>query len=218
MSRVLVIDSNAIFRLGLREVIKAVEPRMAVVEADTFIKAHAVLRTRSDIALIMLDVRVPDCGGLIGLSQLRNEYPDIPVIMLSSDPKTDLAGRVAASGAAGIIQKSASCKAMRDSLRSVLSGRVGPTPVISNAETFSSPLDSLSPALLRVLMGVKRGLRNKEIAFELGLSEKTIKAYLGILYRKLGVTNRTQAVILLQEVLAETELAYAAPSRAAHSA
>ena len=61
---------------------------------------------------------------------------------------------------------------------------------------------------MRVLMGVKRGLRNKEIAFELGLSEKTIKAYLGILYRKLGVNNRTQAVILLQEVLVETEVAY----------
>jgi len=62
---------------------------------------------------------------------------------------------------------------------------------------------------LRVLMGVKRGLRNKEIAFELGLSEKTIKAYLGILYRKLGVSNRTQAVILLQEILAEAELSHA---------
>jgi len=55
-------------------------------------------------------------------------------------------------------------------------------------------------------MGVTRGLRNKEIAFELGLSEKTIKAYLGILYRKLGVTSRTQAVILLQDLLVETEI------------
>jgi len=57
-------------------------------------------------------------------------------------------------------------------------------------------------------MGVKRGLRNKEIAFELGLSEKTIKAYLGILYRKLGVNSRTQAVILLQDGPAETGLRY----------
>jgi len=218
MGRVLVIDASAIFRLGLCEVIKAVEPQMTVVEADTFLKAHAVLRGRSDIALMMLDIRVPGCGGLTGLSQLRREYPQTPVIVLSSDPKTDLVSRAAALGAAGIIQKSASCEAMRDSLNVVLSGHAAPVLVGSGAKNCTSPFDSLSPALLRVLMGIKRGLRNKEIAFELGLSEKTIKAYLAILYRKLGVNNRTQAVILLQEVLAEGEPAYAAPSRAARSA
>lgn len=218
MGRVLIIDASAVFRLGLCEVIKAVEPKMAVVEADTFLRAHAALRGQSDVALIMLDIRVPGCGGLTGLSQLRHEYPEIPVIVLSSDPKTDLVSRAAALGAAGTIQRSASCETMRESLRVVLSGHVVPALVGSRAKNCTSPFDSLSPALLRVLMGVKRGLRNKEIAFELGLSEKTIKAYLAILYRKLGVNNRTQAVILLQEVLAETDPAYETPSWAARSA
>ena len=218
MSRVLVIDANAIFRLGLCEVIKAVEPKMAVVEADNFLKAHAVLRRRGDIALVMLDIRVPGCGGLTGLSWLRNEYPETPIIVLSSDPRTDLVTRASALGAAGIIQKSASCEAILDSLKGVLSGHAAASPVRSTVANFNSPFESLSPALLRVLMGIKRGLRNKEIAFELGLSEKTIKAYLAILYRKLGVNNRTQAVILLQEALAETEPAYEAPSRTAQSA
>ena len=209
MSRVLLIDANAIFRLGLREVVKTVKPELTVSEADTFARARLILRERSDIALVMLDIRVPDCGGFVGLFQLRSEFPDIPVIMLASNPKTDQISRAIAFGAAGIIQKSAPCDALLQSLRKVLSGQAVPIPIVSSAGYCDSPIESLSPALLRVLMGVKRGLRNKEIAFELGLSEKTIKAYLGILYRKLGVSNRTQAVILLQEILAEAELSHA---------
>jgi DNA-binding NarL/FixJ family response regulator len=218
MSRVLLIDANAIFRLGLREVVKTVKPELAVSEADTFAKARLILRERSDIALIMLDIRVPDSGGFVGLFQLRSEFPNIPVVMLSNDPKTDQVSRAIAFGAAGIIEKSASCDALLQSLRKVLSGQAGPIPIISNTCLCNSPIESLSPALMRVLMGVKRGLRNKEIAFELGLSEKTIKAYLGILYRKLGVNNRTQAVILLQEVLAEAEMSHARSPMAANVA
>jgi DNA-binding NarL/FixJ family response regulator len=215
MSRVLLIDANEIFRLGLREVVKAVESKLAISEADSFTRAYAILRERSDIALVILDISVPDSGGFIGLFQLRNEFPDIPVIMLSNDPKTDRVNHVIAFGAAGIIQKSAPCDAILQALKRVLSRHAGPMPIIPSADQCLSPIESLSPALLRVLMGVKRGLRNKEIAFELGLSEKTIKAYLGILYRKLGVNNRTQAVILLQEVLVKTEAAHRAEFMAA---
>lgn len=218
MSRVLLIDANAIFRLGLREVIKSVEPALVVSEADNFARGRILLRELSDIALIMLDIRVPDSGGFAGLFQLRSEFPDIPIIMLANDPKTDQVSRAVTFGAAGIIQKSAPCDAILQSLKRILSGHTGPMPIISGTGHCASPVESLSPALLRVLMGVKRGLRNKEIAFELGLSEKTIKAYLGILYRKLGVSNRTQAVILLQEVLVETQMAYGAELMAANIA
>jgi DNA-binding NarL/FixJ family response regulator len=206
MSQVLLIDACEIFRLGLREVVRAVEPEWTISEADSFNKAHEFLCERSDVALIILDIAVPDCGGLVGLFQLRNEFPDIPVIMQSNDPKSDQVNRAIAFGAAGIIQKSAPFDAITLTVKRALAGHTDPTPVVSCAGPSASPIESLSPALLRVLMGVTRGLRNKEIAFELGLSEKTIKAYLGILYRKLGVTSRTQAVILLQDLLVETEI------------
>jgi len=207
MSRVLLIDANAIFRIGLGEVVKSIGWGLTICEADSFIKGRAILRQQDDVALIMLDIRVPGCGGYVGLFQLRNEFPDIPVVILSSDPKTDQVNRAVAFGAAGIIQKSAACDALLHSIKKILTGQVGPIPIVSNIGRFNSPIETLSPSLLRVLMGVKRGLRNKEIAFELGLTEKTIKAYLGILYRKLGVNSRTQAIVLLQEVLAEMESA-----------
>lgn len=208
MSRVLLIDANAIFRLGLREVVKAIEPGLAVSEAGSLAQACRIFREKHDIALIVLDIRVPDSGGLFGVVQLRSKFPDTPVIVLADDPKTDQVSRAIAVGAAGILEKSASCDAILQGLKTILSGQPCPKPIISGAGHCANLIETLSPALLRVLMGVKRGLRNKEIAFELGLSEKTIKAYLGILYRKLGVSNRTQAVILLQDELVETNVPY----------
>lgn len=203
MNRILLIDSNAVFRLGLRSLVRAAQPALKVSEAETFASGCAVLREQQDIALVILDTEVPDGGGFLGLVQLRGEFPDVPVLMLSGTPRPEQESRAMAFGAAGLIRKSSSCDAILKSLKAILSGEPEPVPVISTADE-ANPITSLSPALVRVLMGIKRGLRNKEIAFELGLSEKTIKAYLGSLYRKLGVSNRTQAVILMQQVLAET--------------
>jgi DNA-binding NarL/FixJ family response regulator len=208
MSRVLLVDANEIFRLGLREVIKTVEPALTISEADNVVTAQGILREKSDIALIVLAVGVTDSGKCTGLFQLRNEFPEIPVVMLSDDPKSDLVNCALAVGAAGIIERSAPCDATFHTLKRILFPNTESKLSVSNVGPCASPIESLSPALLRVLMGVKRGLRNKEIAFELGLSEKTIKAYLGILYRKLGVNSRTQAVILLQDGPAETGLRY----------
>ena len=203
MNRVLLMDSNAVFRLGLRSLVRAAQPALKVSEAETFALGRAVLREQGDIALVILDIDVPGGGGFLGLVQLRSEFPDIPVIMLSGAPQAGQESRAIVFGAAGLIRKSSPCDAILQSLKTALSGEPEPAPIISGADE-ANPITSLSPALVRVLMGVKRGLRNKEIAFELGLSEKTIKAYLGSLYRKLGVRNRTQAVILVQQVLAET--------------
>ena len=203
MNRVLLIDSNAVFRLGLRSLVRAAQPALKVSEAETFALGCAILRQQHDIALVILDIEVPDGGGFLSLVQLRSEFPDVPVVMLSGASQTEQESRAMAFGAAGLIRRSSPCDAILQSLKTVLSGEPEPAPIISRNDE-ANPIASLSPALVRVLMGVKRGLRNKEIAFELGLSEKTIKAYLGSLYRKLGVSNRTQAVILMQQVLAET--------------
>jgi len=205
MSRILLIDSNPIFRLGLCSLVRAAQPLLNISEAENFALGRAALRERRDISLVMLDLEVPDGGGFFGLSQLRKEF-SVPVILLSSDNRTEDVGRAIASGALAFIHKSSPCEAILRALKTVLSGQAGPVPIISTADDIN-PIASLSPALVRVLMGVKRGLRNKEIAFELGLSEKTIKAYLNTLYRKLGVSNRTQAVILTQDMLTEAETA-----------
>ena len=207
MSKALIIDDNPLFRLGLRELMKGAQPKLEVTEVDRFADGRVLLRENRDVALIMLDIKVPDCGGFVGLFQLRSEFPQIPVIILSTSGNAESVSRAVAFGAAGFILKSAPCEAIAQTLKTTLSGESWtPVPIIGGADQ-ANPIASLSPALVRVLSGLKRGLRNKQIAFEMGVSEKTVKAYMSTLYRKLGVNSRTQALILLQEVLVEPAFA-----------
>jgi DNA-binding NarL/FixJ family response regulator len=107
-----------------------------------------------------------------------------------------------AFGAAGFVLKSAPCEAIVQTLKTTLSGKYwAPAPIIASADQ-ANPMASLSPALLRVLAGLKRGLCNKQIAIGMGISDKTVKVYMSTLYRKLGVNSRAQALFLLPEVLA----------------
>src|SRR5579871_463872 len=110
MGQVLFVDSNPVFRLGLRELIRECEPALTVIEADTFADARTVLRQGSQPSLILLDIRTSDCGGFVGLFQLRKEFPTVPVIVISQIADTETVSRAVAFGAAGFISKSASCK------------------------------------------------------------------------------------------------------------
>jgi DNA-binding NarL/FixJ family response regulator len=193
---VLLIDSNPLFRLALRELIKSAHPGLTVCEVETFADGRGILRENSDIALVMLDMKVPDCGGFVGLFQLRREFAKIPVVLLSTSGNAEAASRAMAFGAAGFILKSASCDAITQTLKTMLSGRVWmPAPIIASAGE-ANPMASLSPALLRVLAGLKQGLSNKQIAAEMGISDKTVKVYMSTLYRKLGVNSRAQASLI----------------------
>lgn len=202
MRHILLIDDNPLYGLGLRELVRNAHSALGVSEARTFASARSLLRESSEIALILFDFKTHDSGGFVGLFQLRSEFPDIPVVVLSATDDADLISQAGAFGAAGFILKSAPCEVVLRTLNVTLSGLRGPMPIVAGCDQ-GNPVTSLSPALWRVLLGLKRGLRNKEIAFELGLSEKTIKAYLSQMYRKLGVNSRAQALILVQDGLAE---------------
>ena len=202
MRHILLIDDNPLYGLGLRELVKNAHSALGVSEARTFASARSLLRESGEIALILFDFKTHDSGGFVGLFKLRGEFPDIPVIVLSAIADPNLISRAVAFGAAGFVLKSAPCDAVLKTVNEILSGLKGPMPIVAGGDQ-GSPVTSLSPALWRVLLGLKRGLRNKEIAFELGLSEKTIKAYLSQMYRKLGVNSRAQALILVQDGLAE---------------
>lgn len=197
MVQILLIDDNPVFRLGLHQLIRTAQPDLGVLETESFAKARALLRADADIGLVMIDIQVPDCGGFVGLFQLRSEFSHIPIIVISASVNADSVSRSVAFGAAGYISKSAPCEVIERTLKSSLSKDWTQVPIVAS-ENQVNPIAALSPAQLRVLRGLKRGLRNKQIAFELGLSEKTVKAYMSTLYRKLGVSSRTQALLLVQ--------------------
>lgn len=207
MSRILLADDHPLFRQALRAVIKSAHPHLGVCEAESLAGACVLLAASNDICLALLDMKMSDCEGFSGLLRLQGEFPQVPVVIVSSSCDAATISRAMAFGAAGFIPKSASRADITQALNTILSGEVwaplsvpgGPVPPLVKS------IASLSPAQLRILMGLQRGLRNKEIAFEMGVTEKTVKAYVTTMFRKLNVTNRTQALIVAQTLLAETE-------------
>jgi DNA-binding NarL/FixJ family response regulator len=154
----------------------------------------------SKIILVLLDLKMPDCGGFAGLVSLRADFPRIPIVIVSASEDGGTVAKAMTFGAAGFIPKSATHAQIVEALETVLAGDVW-TP----AETVPSPVPgvvdciaSLSPPQLRVLLGLQKGLPNKQIASEMGVTEATVKAHMTGLFRKMKVSNRIQAVIAAQ--------------------
>lgn len=198
MHQVLLADRHPLFRLGLRGILKATHPGFAVLEAETFGTACDLLRDNPDIALVTLDVELPDRDSYAGLAQLRDEFPHVPVIVVSMEADPDAVDRALAFGAAGFIPISASCAEIARTLQEIVA------PGVSTDRVKS--LTSLSPAQWRILRGLQQGLRNKQIAFEMGVTENTVKTYLSAMYRRLGVGTRTQMLALLSDMVDEASL------------
>jgi len=202
MTQMLLVDDNPLIRLGLRQLIKAARPKLNVLETGSYSEARAILRSPEKIALVMMDISISDGSGFVGLFQLSSEFPNVPIIVISTCLDADSVGRAVACGAAGYISKSAPCDVIERTLKSGLARDWVQVPIVATARQ-TNPIAALSPAQLRVLNGLRRGLRNKQIAFELGLTERTVKAYVSTLYKKLGVSSRTQALNLVQGMAAE---------------
>ena len=175
-------------------------------QAGTLESARATLGEAAHFALVLLDLKLPDSEGFSGLLQLRGEFPAIPIAIISTTEDASAINHAIALGAAGYIPKSSSRARISQALDALLSGEIW-SPVSETAELMPplvKSIASLSPAQLRILMGLRRGMRNKEIAFEMNVSEVTVKCYMTTMFRKLGVTNRTQALIVAQKLLFET--------------
>jgi DNA-binding NarL/FixJ family response regulator len=206
MEQVLLVDDHPLFRQALHTVIKAAKPQLMITEAGTLEGARGALSGSARFALVLLDMKLPDSEGFSGLLQLRGEFPATPIVIISTTEDASVIARAIALGAAGYVPKSSSRAQITQALDAVLSGEIW-SPLSMATEQMPSlvkSVASLSPAQLRILMGLRRGMRNKEIAYEMNVSEVTVKCYMTTMFRKLGVTNRTQALIVAQNLLLET--------------
>lgn len=199
MQRILLADDHPLFREGLRATIHRIRPDLVIDEAESLAVARALL-ARESYALVLLDLKLSDSTGFLGLLTLREEYPKTPVAIVSATEGSQVVNNAIAYGAAGYIPKSARPAQLAEALEAIFAGDVWMPPTISlGGLTHEAALvASLSPAQARILAGVMRGRLNKQIAFELGVTEATVRAHMTAVFRKLGVVNRTQAVILAQ--------------------
>jgi len=196
-------DDHPLFRGALREAVTGVFDRAEVAEAGTFEEVSELLeRGGSDIDLILLDLRMPGVRGFSSLMYLRAQYPSLPIVVVSASDDPAVIRRCIDFGASGFIPKTLGIEALRQAIARVLQGEVWTPPDVdltrqSDGEITAmiARLSTLTPQQVRVLMMLSAGLLNKQIAYELGVSEATVKAHVSAILQKLGVESRTQAVI-----------------------
>jgi len=205
--RLVIADDHPLFRGALREAVGGLFARADVAEAGTFDEVAGILDRTPEVDVILLDLAMPGVRGFSGLMYLRAQYPSVPVVIVSANDEPAVIRRCMDFGASGFIPKTLGVEAMREAIATVLRGGVWTPPDIDltasdDAETAAllARLSTLTPQQVRVLMMLSEGLLNKQIAYELGVSEATVKAHVSAILQKLGVESRTQAVIAAAKI------------------
>lgn len=199
IQRAIVADDHPMCREAARIALSLVAPEAEIVEASTL---EEILADPAAADLVVLDLGLPDSRGIASLIDVARARPATPILIVSGAESADVEARVAANGGAGFVSKAAPIETLIEAIRTVAGG----DPYFSadlkqgEAEGLEARLALLTPAEARVLRAMRSGDLNKQIAYELNLSEITVKQHVKAILRKLRVVNRTQAVLLLHDV------------------
>lgn len=206
----IIADDHPLFRGAMRQALSGIEAETTIVEAGDLDTARKQAGLNSDADLILLDLTMPGVSGLSGLIAFRAEFPSLPVVVVSATDDPTTIRRALELGASGFISKSASIDQIREGIAAVLEGGIWtPSDIDLGSEhdpeigKLIARIQTLTPQQGRVLGMLAEGLLNKQIAYELSVSEATIKAHVSAVLQKLGVDSRTQAVIQLSKIGAE---------------
>jgi DNA-binding NarL/FixJ family response regulator len=206
-THLVIADDHPLFRGALRQAVTSVMPSAKIDEAGSFEELTALLEQDAEVDLILLDLTMPGISGFSGLIYLRAQYPAIPVVIVSASDDVATIRRSVDFGASGFIPKRFGVDTLRDAISKVMDGDVWIPPDVDLSAAadpemtrLRDRLVTLTPQQVRVLMMLSQGLLNKQIAYELGVSEATIKAHVSAILRKLGVESRTQAVIAAAKI------------------
>jgi DNA-binding NarL/FixJ family response regulator len=205
--RIVIADDHPLFRGALRQAMTGLFAGSDIAEAGTFEEVTGLLEGEGETDLVLLDLTMPGMRGFSGLMYLRGQYPGVPVIVVSANEDPAAIRRCMEFGASGFIPKTLGVEEMRGVITRVLDGGVWTPPDIdlktgsdSATAELVSRMATLTPQQMRVLMMLSEGLLNKQIAFQLDVSEATVKAHVSAILQKLNVESRTQAVIAAAKI------------------
>lgn len=198
--KILIADDHALFREGARHAVARLSDDVEPLEASNCAEALAAVDQHADVTLVLLDLHMPGQNGFVALETLVRRNPTLPIVVVSaSDNRSDMR-RALDSGAMGFIPKSVPTAVLLSALRLVLAGGIYVPPEMVEREPAMPSGVPLTARQLDVLARVIDGKPNKVIAQELGVSEATVKAHVGAVFKALNVTNRTQAVGAVQRL------------------
>jgi DNA-binding NarL/FixJ family response regulator len=206
-THIVIADDHPLFRGALRQSVASAITNAKMTEVGAFTDLTASLSGANDVDLVLLDLTMPGVQGFSGLLYMRAAHPEIPVIVVSANDDPVVIRRCIEFGASGFLPKTTETSLIGEAVRNVLDGGSWTPAGIdlggsSDTETADivRRLSSLTPQQVRVLMMLSEGLLNKQIAYELTVSEATVKAHVSAILQKLGVDSRTQAVIAASKI------------------
>ena len=207
----LIADDHPLFREALKGALKAQFEGLEVFESENFDTTLSVLQQQEELDLLLLDLHMPGNGDLYGLIRIREDHPSLPVVVVSGSEDLSIISKVMGYGAMGFIPKAASVEQITEAIEQVLEGDTwlpeGMKDKVAELEgedkELAQQVASLTPQQYKVLQYLHEGLLNKQIAYELNISEATVKAHITAIFRKLGVYNRTQAVLIASKLQLE---------------
>jgi DNA-binding NarL/FixJ family response regulator len=214
--KVLVIDDHPLVQEGVAAALETLGTETQVMSARDGEQGLALAAANPELDLVLLDLALPGSSGFGLIARLHQQHPSLPVVILSALEDPDSVRHAIRAGAMGFVPKSADTRVLIDVLREVLEGNVSLPSWLQSASGGATngsaashgdegvyPLPDITQLTVRqleVLSRVCQGKTNKQIATELGLSEKTVKAHVTAIFKVLGVVNRTQAVLVARRV------------------
>ncbi len=220
--KIVVADDHDIVREGLCSTLQVLGDDITVLQAQNARQLIDILKLENDITLIVLDLFMPDCNGIKLVSEIVNQYRDVIILVLSASENGQDMQRVIDAGASGFVPKSAGRDVFINALRLVLAGGTYippeliygvsktvpyhmPEPTTSDLTDTIDNLNGLTQRQKDVLKLTIEGKPNKEIARVLDISLNTVKVHMAAIFRILEVSNRTQAVAAIREMLVAQE-------------
>lgn len=210
MAKAIIADDHPLFRAALHQALKA-SLGEDIAQVASFDELKLTLGEQPHVELVFLDLNMPGNHGLSGLTELRNLYPDILVVVVSANEQLSVIQRALDFGASAYVPKSAPLELLTQAVHQVLQGDTWVPPDIEEElrqrspnqteQAFAAQLEQLTPQQFKVLQCIADGLLNKQIAYTLKVQETTIKQHVSAILRKLGVNNRTQAGIIFRTML-----------------
>jgi len=208
--KALLADDHPLMRAGVRQVLSQLEPPVEIIDAHDYPSLFAQTALHPDLDLALVDLNMPGFIGMQGIAQYRNRFPDVPLVVLSASESPHDIRNALEAGALGYIPKAAPTAVMLVALRQVLAGDLFAPPCLGNGHGGPHavvPVDlevlrdsGLTARQLEVARLLAQGSANKAIAAMLAMSESTVKVHTTAIFRALGVSNRTEAMLAIQRL------------------
>jgi DNA-binding NarL/FixJ family response regulator len=208
MYKFLIADDHPLFRDALKGALSSCFTDVTFLESDTLDTTIDVLRKNRQVSIIILDLNMPGCDNFYGLLRVKEVFPHIPIVVLSASDSAQTVSQVMAFGAYGFIPKTTATPMIKEALLAILRGEkwlpdgmaAAILEVDDDTKDIAVKLKELTPKQFQVLKLVKDGLMNKQIASKLHVTEATVKAHIGVIFKKLEVKTRTQVVLAVDKL------------------